>query len=96
MIVRIWRTRIDQARASEYRDFAHSRSLPMFRAQPGFAGVFFAARQDQRVRSWPGTFNQSGARARSSALRASPACTRCKRSCIEDASQHCAPERLVN
>ena len=49
MIVRIWRTHIDQARAGEYRDFAHSRSLPMFRAQPGFAGVFFAARQDERV-----------------------------------------------
>jgi len=49
MIARIWRTQIDPARAGEYRDFAHSRSLPMFRAQPGFAGVFFAARQDQRV-----------------------------------------------
>jgi len=37
MIVRIWRTHIDQACAGEYRDFAHSRSLPMFRMQPGFA-----------------------------------------------------------
>ena len=48
MIVRIWRTHIDQARAGEYRDFAHSRSLPMFRAQPGFAGALFAARQAER------------------------------------------------
>jgi hypothetical protein len=43
MIIRIWRTQIDQTRAAEYRDFAHSKSLPMFRAQPGFAGVLFAA-----------------------------------------------------
>jgi hypothetical protein len=43
MIIRIWRTQIDQTRAEEYRDFARSKSLPMFRAQPGFAGVLFAA-----------------------------------------------------
>ena len=49
MIVRIWRTQIAQARAGEYRNFAHSRSLPMFRAQPGFAGVSFAAHRDERV-----------------------------------------------
>src|SRR5215475_12270273 len=49
MIVRIWRTHIDQARADEYRDFAHSRSLPMFRTQPGFAGALFAARRAERV-----------------------------------------------
>src|SRR5215510_4968167 len=49
MIVRIWRTRIDQARAGEYRDFAHSRSLPMFRAQPGFAGALFTARRAERA-----------------------------------------------
>ena len=49
MIVRIWRTHIDQARAGEYRDFAHSRSLPMFRAQPGFAGALFAARRADRA-----------------------------------------------
>jgi hypothetical protein len=48
MIVRIWRTQIDQARAGEYRDFAHSRSLPMFRAQPGFAGALFAAQRAKR------------------------------------------------
>jgi hypothetical protein len=49
MIVRIWRTQIDQARADEYLDFAQSRSLPMFRAEPGFAGVLFAAREAERA-----------------------------------------------
>ena len=49
MIVRIWRTHISQARAGEYRDFAHSRSLPMFRTRPGFAGALFAARRAERV-----------------------------------------------
>lgn len=42
MIARIWRTQIDAARADEYQDFARLRSLPMFRAQQGFAGVIFA------------------------------------------------------
>jgi len=49
MIVRIWRTHIGQARAGEYRDFAHSRSLPMFRMQPGFVGALFAGRRADRV-----------------------------------------------
>src|SRR5262245_6708677 len=49
MIVRIWLTHIDQTRADEYRDFAHSRSLPMFRAQPGFVGVLFAAHRAERA-----------------------------------------------
>jgi hypothetical protein len=48
MIVRIWRTHVGQARAGDYRGFAHSRSLPMFRMQPGFAGALFAARQAER------------------------------------------------
>jgi hypothetical protein len=48
MIVRIWRTKIDPARAGEYSDFARSRSLPMFRAQPGFAGVLFAGQGGER------------------------------------------------
>lgn len=43
MIVRIWRTAIDPARADEYREFARTRSLPMFRNQRGFRGVFFSA-----------------------------------------------------
>jgi heme-degrading monooxygenase HmoA len=41
VIVRIWRTGIDPARAAEYERFAEERSLPMFRAQPGFRGVLF-------------------------------------------------------
>jgi heme-degrading monooxygenase HmoA len=43
VIVRIWRTRIDPARAAEYERFAEERSLPMFRAQSGFRGVLFTA-----------------------------------------------------
>jgi heme-degrading monooxygenase HmoA len=43
VIVRIWRTRVDPARADEYERFAHERSLPMFRRQAGFRGVLFAA-----------------------------------------------------
>jgi heme-degrading monooxygenase HmoA len=43
MIARIWRTQIDESRAHDYRRFAHSKSLPMFRQQPGFLGVLFAA-----------------------------------------------------
>jgi hypothetical protein len=43
------RTEIDQTRAHEYRDFAHSKSLPIFRAQPGFAGVLFAAHATERA-----------------------------------------------
>jgi hypothetical protein len=31
LIVRIWRTGVDPDRALEYREFAQSRSLPMFR-----------------------------------------------------------------
>ena len=46
MIVRIWRTGIDPARASEYERFAEERSLPMFRAQPGFRGVLFTTAAD--------------------------------------------------
>ena len=48
MIVRIWRTGIDPARADEYERFAEERSLPMFRAQPGFRGVFFTTAADDR------------------------------------------------
>ena len=39
LIARIWRTEIDANRADEYERFAQHYSLPMFRAQPGFAGV---------------------------------------------------------
>ena len=46
MIVRIWRTGIDPARADEYERFAEQRSLPMFRTQPGFCGVLFTTAAD--------------------------------------------------
>jgi hypothetical protein len=49
MVVRIWRTEIDVTRARDYWDFAQSRSLPMFRTQPGFAGVMFAAHGAERA-----------------------------------------------
>jgi heme-degrading monooxygenase HmoA len=49
MMARIWRTEIDETRADAYRDFARSRSLPMFRAQPGFAGALFAALGAERA-----------------------------------------------
>jgi heme-degrading monooxygenase HmoA len=46
VIVRIWRTGIDPTRAGEYERFAEERSLPMFRAQPGFRGVLFTTAAD--------------------------------------------------
>ena len=48
MIVRIWRTGIDPARADEYDRFAQERSLPMFRSQPGCRGVLFTTAADDR------------------------------------------------
>ena len=48
MVIRIWRTQLDESRAGEYLDFARTRSTPMFRSQPGFAGVLFAARPGER------------------------------------------------
>lgn len=41
LVVRIWRTKIDERRAPEYERFARERSEPMFRAHDGFAGVLF-------------------------------------------------------
>lgn len=49
MIMRIWRTKIDQARARDYSEFARRHSLPMFRGQAGFRGVFFTAREEERA-----------------------------------------------
>lgn len=39
MLARTWYTEIDPDRAEEYERFAREISLPMFRAQQGFAGV---------------------------------------------------------
>lgn len=41
MIMRIWRTQVDEMRAAEYERFATEESLPMFCAQRGFSGVLF-------------------------------------------------------
>jgi heme-degrading monooxygenase HmoA len=41
MIVRLWTTRVEQDRIAEYEENEHSRSLPMFRQQPGCLGVMF-------------------------------------------------------
>jgi heme-degrading monooxygenase HmoA len=49
MMARIWRTQVDVDRHDEYWDFAQSRSLPMFRAEPGFLGVLFLSRATSRV-----------------------------------------------
>ncbi|WP_028921966.1 antibiotic biosynthesis monooxygenase family protein [Pseudonocardia acaciae] len=49
MIARIWRTGLDESRADEYERFAHQRSLPMFRRQPGFSGVLFTRSEGTRV-----------------------------------------------
>ncbi|HEX8051363.1 MAG TPA: hypothetical protein VF517_00100 [Thermoleophilaceae bacterium] len=42
MLVRIWRTRIDATRATDYDAFAEQRSRPMFERQEGIEGVVFA------------------------------------------------------
>jgi heme-degrading monooxygenase HmoA len=49
VIVRIWRTEVQDGRLSEYREFARHRSLPMFRQQPGFRGVVLAAGPKEHV-----------------------------------------------
>lgn len=49
MIVRIWRTEVDSSRMAEYEQFAREQSLPMFRRQPGFLGVFFLGRRKDRA-----------------------------------------------
>ena len=41
MILRLWRTGLDESRAVEYDTFAHERSRPMFERQQGFRGLFF-------------------------------------------------------
>ena len=41
MIARLWRTQVNLTRLAEYEQFAQEQSLPMFRQQRGFLGVFF-------------------------------------------------------
>jgi heme-degrading monooxygenase HmoA len=49
MVMRIWRTGIEESRSDEYRRFAEGNSVPMFSAQAGFVGVFFAAAPGTRA-----------------------------------------------
>jgi len=44
MIMRIWRTQVDEAQAEQYERFAAEESLPMFRAHQGFEGHLFGRR----------------------------------------------------
>jgi heme-degrading monooxygenase HmoA len=41
MIMRTWRTCVDEARTAEYERFAREQSLPMFRSHRGFLGLLF-------------------------------------------------------
>jgi heme-degrading monooxygenase HmoA len=49
MIMRVWRARVDGARAAEYERFAQEASLPMFQKQPGFQGSLFGRSGDDCV-----------------------------------------------
>jgi heme-degrading monooxygenase HmoA len=49
LVVRIWRTGLDESRTPEYEDFARSTSLPMFRRHDGFLGVLFAGTGAERA-----------------------------------------------
>ncbi len=49
LVVRIWRTGLDELRAPEYEDFALGISLPMFRRHGGFLGVLFAGTGAERT-----------------------------------------------
>ena len=49
LVVRIWRTGLDESRATEYEDFALRISLPMFRRHAGFLGVLFAGAAAERT-----------------------------------------------
>jgi heme-degrading monooxygenase HmoA len=49
VVLRIWRTGIDESHADEYRQFARRNSAPMFAAHRGFLGVMFAAAPGQRA-----------------------------------------------
>lgn len=49
MHLRIWSTGLDEGRAEEYDEFALNRSLPMFRAQPGFCGLYLGRSEGRRM-----------------------------------------------
>ncbi|MFC7362169.1 antibiotic biosynthesis monooxygenase family protein [Nocardioides astragali] len=47
MIYRLWTTGVDPTQIDRYREFADSRSLPMFREQQGFREAFFLQDGDE-------------------------------------------------
>lgn len=47
LVARIWKTKIDPGRAPDYERFAREVSLPMFRAQTGFAGALMLRDHDE-------------------------------------------------
>ena len=49
MVVRIWKTAVDEARAGDYERFAEERSLPMFQRRPGCLGVLFGRMEERRA-----------------------------------------------
>lgn len=49
MFARIWRTGLDETRASEYERFAAEQSLTMFRKRSGFRGALFLRTSDGRA-----------------------------------------------
>jgi hypothetical protein len=49
VILLVWRAEISPARAEEYQRFERERCLRMFRLQPGFVGVLFLRRTEDRV-----------------------------------------------
>ena len=49
MTARLWRPRIDAARATKYETFEHAHSLPMFRRQEAFAGVVVLGSGEERA-----------------------------------------------
>jgi heme-degrading monooxygenase HmoA len=49
MIMRVWRTQVETARAAEYEQFAAETSLPMFGAHGGFVGLLFGRRGSDAI-----------------------------------------------
>jgi heme-degrading monooxygenase HmoA len=47
VIYRLWTTGVDPSQVGRYRDYAQSRSLPMFREQSGFREAFFLQDGDE-------------------------------------------------
>ncbi|WP_432540680.1 antibiotic biosynthesis monooxygenase family protein [Kineococcus sp. SYSU DK002] len=49
MVIRIWRTAVDEASAAEYERFAREVSLPMFARHAGHLGVLMGRRGDRCI-----------------------------------------------